>query len=187
MGIIFLASTKAHQTPPLPLTKKYSGQSVRALPIRIITIGKKRSKGVELIVDDYIDKLRHYCSVDDIRLKSNPKNANARDVMAQVEHEDAAVVSTIKTNEWVVMLDENGLDLDSQGMASLIAGAGDTGASSMVFCIGGAYGHGRQVRERADVSVKLSSFVLNHQVALVVLVEQLYRAWTILKAQNYHH
>lgn len=47
----------------------------RAIPIRILTVGKKRSQGVQLIVDEYMKKLRHYCSVDDVRIKSNPKNA----------------------------------------------------------------------------------------------------------------
>ncbi|XP_075522598.1 putative RNA methyltransferase At5g10620 isoform X2 [Primulina tabacum] len=188
---------------------KYAGQTVRALPIRILTVGKKRSPGVQLIVDEYIEKLKIYCSVQDIRLKSNPKNANLsssrqlppnkcenslvmhfttiRDVMAQIEHEDISVMSLVKSNEWVVMLDEHGADVGSEQMASLIGDAGNTGASSIVFCIGGPYGHGRQLKERADVSIKLSSLVLNHEVALVVLIEQLYRAWTILKGQKYHH
>ncbi|KAK4389053.1 putative RNA methyltransferase [Sesamum angolense] len=157
----------------------------RALPIRIMTVGKKRSPGVQLIVDEYIEKLKHYCRVEDVRIKSNPKNA--RDVMAQIEHEDIAVMGLIKSDEWVVMLDERGINMGSEQMASLIGDAGNTGASSILFCIGGPYGHGRQLRERADVSIKLSSLVLNHEVALVVLVEQLYRAWTILKGQKYHH
>ncbi|KAL2236845.1 UNVERIFIED_CONTAM: putative RNA methyltransferase [Sesamum indicum] len=70
----------------------------RALPIRILTVGKKRSPGVQLILDEYIEKLKHYCPVEDVRLKSNPKNA--RDVMAQIEHEDIAVMGLIKSNEW---------------------------------------------------------------------------------------
>ncbi|KAL3650978.1 hypothetical protein CASFOL_007381 [Castilleja foliolosa] len=186
MAFTLFASSKTHYTPPPPGNQcKYAGQSVRALPIRIVTVGKKRSAGVQLIVDDYIDKLKHYCPTQDVRLKSNPKNA--RDVVAQIEHEDIAVMSLIKPNEWVVMLDERGLDVGSEQMASLIGDAGNTGASSILFCIGGPYGHGRQLRERADVSIKLSSLVLNHEIALVVLAEQLYRAWTILKGQKYHH
>ncbi|XP_060173693.1 putative RNA methyltransferase At5g10620 [Lycium barbarum] len=164
---------------------KFAGQSVRAIPIRILTVGKKRSKGVQLIVDEYMKKLKHYCSVDDVRIKSNPRNA--RDVVAQIEHEDMAVMGLIKRDEWVVMLDERGHDVGSEQMASLIGDAGNKGASSLLFCIGGPYGHGRQLRERANISVKLSPLVLNHEIALVVLIEQLYRAWTILKGQKYHH
>ncbi|KAK4354827.1 hypothetical protein RND71_027021 [Anisodus tanguticus] len=160
-------------------------QPFRAIPIRILTVGKKRSQGVQLIVDEYMKKLKHYCSVDDVRIKSNPKNA--RDVVAQIEHEDIAVMGLIKHDEWVVMLDERGHDVGSEQMASLIGDAGNKGASSLLFCIGGPYGHGKQLRDRANISVKLSSLVLNHEIALVVLIEQLYRAWTILKGQNYHH
>lgn len=61
------------------------------------------------------------------------------------------------------------------------------GASAIVFCIGGPFGHGPQVRERANVSVKLSTMVLNHQIAFLVLLEQIYRAWTILRGEKYHH
>ncbi|KAK4486249.1 hypothetical protein RD792_008919 [Penstemon davidsonii] len=187
MGVTLFASiNKFPCSPPSGKECKYAGQSVRALPIRIVTVGKKnRSAGVQLIVDDYIRKLKHYCSVQDVRLKANPKNA--RDVMAQIEHEDMAVTSLIKSDEWVVMLDERGLNIGSEQLASLIGDAGNTGASNIVFCIGGPYGHGRQLRDRADVSIKLSSLVLNHEIALVVLIEQLYRAWTILKGQKYHH
>ncbi|XP_073300069.1 putative RNA methyltransferase At5g10620 isoform X2 [Primulina huaijiensis] len=185
MGLSLFAISKTHDSYPPGKQCKYAGQSVRALPIRILTVGKKRSPGVQLIVDEYIKKLKNYCSVQDIRLKSNPKNA--KDVMAQIEHEDISVISLVKSNEWVVMLDEHGADMGSEQMASLIGDAGNTGASSIVFCIGGPYGHGRQLKERADVSIKLSSLVLNHEVALVVLIEQLYRAWTILKGQKYHH
>ncbi|XP_044471437.1 putative RNA methyltransferase At5g10620 [Mangifera indica] len=164
---------------------KYTGQSVRALPIRILTVGKKRSAGVQLIVNEYLGKLKHYCSVDDVQVRSNPKNA--RDVRTQVEDEDAAIANLISSDDWVVMLDENGVDIGSEQMAQMFGDAGNTGASRLAFCIGGPYGHGPKLRKRADISIKLSTMVLNHQIALVILVEQLYRSWTILKGQKYHH
>ncbi|KAL1094951.1 hypothetical protein V6Z11_D06G125400 [Gossypium hirsutum] len=164
---------------------KYAGQSVRALPIRTLTVGKKRLPGVQLLVDEYIAKLKSYCHVDDVQIRSNPKNA--RNVMAQVHDEDIAVINLITSNDWVVMLDERGLDLSSEQLAELLGDAGNTAASRLSFCIGGPYGHGQRVRKRANVSIKLSSMVLNHQIALVVLMEQIYRSWTILKGQKYHH
>ncbi|KAJ8758710.1 hypothetical protein K2173_000431 [Erythroxylum novogranatense] len=159
--------------------------SSRALPIRIITVVKRRSPGVQLLVDEYVGKLRHYCSVDDVLVRSNPRNA--WDSRAQVDDEDAAVMNLIRSDDWIVMLDEQGRDVSSEQMADLVADAGNTGASRLLFCIGGPYGHGKQVRDRANVTIRLSSMVLNHQIALLVLVEQLYRSWTILKGQNYHH
>ncbi|KAK4558716.1 hypothetical protein RGQ29_008127 [Quercus rubra] len=180
-------SIYANLTTPLPGARqcKYTGQSVRAVPIRILTVGKKRSPGVQLIVDEYIRKLNHYCTVDDVQIRSNPRNAS--DVRAQVDDEDTAMMSIIRSDDWVVMLDENGQDIGSEQMAELVGDAGNTGASRLSFCIGGPYGHGRQLRERANISIKLSTLVLNHQIALLVLMEQLYRSWTILKGQKYHH
>lgn len=96
-------------------------------------------------------------------------------------------MNLIKPDDWVVLLDEQGIDIESEEMAELIGGAADKGASKLSFCIGGPYGHGPKLRERANISIKLSSLVLNHQIALVVLMEQLYRSWTILKGQKYHH
>ncbi|KAG9135248.1 hypothetical protein Leryth_013522 [Lithospermum erythrorhizon] len=115
---------------------KSQSQAVReALPIRILSVGKKRSPGVQLIVDEYIGKLRHYCPV--------------------------------------VMLDEKGLDVGSEQMASLVGMLEFNesfffldlvGSSSLLFCIGGPYGHGKQLRERANTSIRLSSLVLNHEI-----------------------
>ncbi|XP_019447505.1 PREDICTED: putative RNA methyltransferase At5g10620 [Lupinus angustifolius] len=164
---------------------KYVGQSVRAVPIRIVSVGKKRSQGLQLIVDDYVEKLKYYCAVEDVQIRSNPRNA--RDQRAQVDDEDSAVMNLIRSDDWVVMLDEHGQDIGSEQMAELVGDAGNTGASRLYFCIGGPYGHGRKLRERANLSIKLSSLVLNHQIALLVLMEQLYRSWTILRGQKYHH
>lgn len=177
--------TAKYSIPP-PGGLQFTGQSVRPIPIRILTVGKKRSPGVQLIVDDYTNKLSRYCTVEDVRVKSNPKNAH--DPTVQIEHEDQASMRFVKSqDEWVVMLDERGLELDSVQLASFIGEAVNAGAPSLLFCIGGPYGHGRRLQQRANVSLKLSSLVLNHEVALVVLMEQLYRAWTILKGQKYHH
>ncbi|EPS66262.1 hypothetical protein M569_08514, partial [Genlisea aurea] len=182
-----MSVAKVHySSPPRGHRSKYAGRSLRAVPIRILTVGKSRSPGVQLTLDDYIGKLKNYCPVEDVRVKSNPRNA--RDITAQIEHEDIAAVSVIKSTDLVVVLDEGGIEVGSQQMASLIAEATEnTGILSMVFCIGGPYGHGKQLRNRADITILLSSLVLNHEIALLVLIEQLYRAWTILKGQNYHH
>ncbi|GAB2286375.1 hypothetical protein Dimus_020791 [Dionaea muscipula] len=164
---------------------KYTGQSVKALPIRLITVGKRRSPGVQLVVDEYAEKLKYYCSFNDVLVRSNPKNAH--DVKAQIEYEDKAVMNLIRSDDLVVALDEAGRDTNSILMAELVGDAGFTGASRLVFCIGGPYGHGKKLQERANKLLKLSSLTLNHQIALLMLMEQLYRAWTIIKGQKYHH
>ncbi|KAI9106468.1 hypothetical protein K1719_021996 [Acacia pycnantha] len=116
---------------------KYAGQSVRALPIRILSVGKKRSPGVQLMVDEYVQKLKYYCSVEDVQIRSNPRNA--RDTRAQVDDEDKAVMNIVRSDDWVVMLDERGQDISSEQMAGFVADAGNRGASRLSFCIGGPY------------------------------------------------
>ncbi|WOL05509.1 RNA methyltransferase [Canna indica] len=181
-----LSQMKKNASPPSPgRTSRYSGQSIRAIPLRILTVGKKRSQGVQLLVEEYMEKLKHYCSVEDIHMKSNPKNSS--NVKAQIDAEDMIVMQQIRPGDWVVMLDEHGADIGSEQLADLVGDAGRTSSTRVAFCIGGPYGHGPQLRKRADVTIRLSSMVLNHQVALIVLLEQLYRSWTIIKGQKYHH
>ncbi|KAI5393943.1 hypothetical protein KIW84_060871 [Lathyrus oleraceus] len=73
---------------------KFAGQSVRALPIRILSVGKKRSQGLQLMVDEYVEKIKYYCSVEDVQIRPNPRNA--RDHRAQVDDEDMAVMNIIR-------------------------------------------------------------------------------------------
>ncbi|KAJ6995377.1 RNA methyltransferase [Populus alba x Populus x berolinensis] len=171
MAIISACASTSCYTPPPSGGEgrlcKYTGQSVRALPIRIITVGKKRSAGVQLLVEEYTNKLKNYCSLHDLPIRSNPRNA--RDERAQVDDEDKAVMNLIRSDDWVVLLDERGRDIGSEQMAELIGDAGNTGASRLSFCIGGPYGHGQQIRKRANISIRLSSMVLNHQIALLVM------------------
>ncbi|GLU06628.1 hypothetical protein SLE2022_236450 [Rubroshorea leprosula] len=168
---------------------KFVGQSVTTLPIRIITVGKKRPPGVQLLIDGYIDKIRNYGPVDDVLIRSNPKNA--RDVKAQVDDEDMAVMNHIRSDYCVVMLDEHGLDIGSERFAELVGDAGSKGASSLLFCIGGPYGHGRQIQECANISVIFNGLESSNSICCARGTLQghffFFRSWTILKGQKYHH
>ncbi|XXG70998.1 hypothetical protein AAC387_Pa07g0352 [Persea americana] len=96
----------------------------RALPIPILKIGKKRFKGIQLIVEECKEKLKYYCSVDDVQIKSNPKNTS--DVMAQIKGEDSIIIQYIRSEDWVVVLDEHGLYIGSEQMAELVGDAWKT-------------------------------------------------------------
>jgi 23S rRNA (pseudouridine1915-N3)-methyltransferase len=96
------------------------------------------------------------------------------------------VLKAISPGDHVVLCDERGALVTSPQVADLLAGAGEAG-TPLVFCIGGPFGHGPAVMARGDTSISFSGCVLNHAVAHVVLVEQLYRGWTILRGEPYHH
>lgn len=154
------------------------------MPIRVISVSKANSPGASLMADEWMDKLRRYTQAELVTLKPNPKGA--RDVEAQKAAEAQKVLAAIGPRDRVVLLDERGREATSEDVARLIAAAGDEGRP-LAFCIGGPFGHGAAVVERSDESVRLSRLVLNHSVALVVLVEQLYRGYTILEGSPYHH
>ncbi|GIL79936.1 hypothetical protein Vretifemale_9180 [Volvox reticuliferus] len=159
-------------------------RDVRAMPIRIITVSKENSKGATLFAKELLEKLERYAPVSSIIVKPNPRNSI--DPAVQRETEGEKVLKALDARDFVVVLDERGKELRSEDLAYLIAAAGDDGRP-LAFCIGGPYGHSDAVRERADRVIRVSAMVLNHQVAVVVLLEQLYRAWTILRGVPYHH
>lgn len=101
--------------------------------------------------------------------------------------EAKAILKTIDKEDFVVLLDERGVDIDTPGLAKLIDTHEQQGSKWLTFIIGGAYGVDKTVKERANLTIKLSSLVFPHMLARVILVEQLYRATSILSGGKYHH
>lgn len=101
--------------------------------------------------------------------------------------EAASILKTIKKDDFVVLLDERGKDIDTPGLANLIDTQTQSGAKWLIFIIGGAFGVDKTVQERADLTIKLSSLVFPHMLVRLILAEQLYRATSILDGGKYHH
>ena len=103
------------------------------------------------------------------------------------ESEGAAILKLLKPDDVVILLDERGKDIDSPGLAALLEENLNKGTKRMVFVIGGAFGVSADVARRAHKTVKLSSLVFPHMLVRLILVEQLYRAWSIRTGGKYHH
>lgn len=101
--------------------------------------------------------------------------------------EAAAILKQLKDGDFVVLLDERGTDIDTPGFAALLSRHLQAGTKRLVFIIGGAFGVDAPVAARADLTIKLSSLVFPHMLARLILVEQLYRAQSILHGGKYHH
>lgn len=171
---------------PIVLTVTGSmARAVRPIPMKIISITKGSSKGGKMFSAEWADKLRRYTDLTEIVIKPNPMNA--KDASVAMSHEGARVLKSLTPGEILVVLDERGKEFNSEDVAKLIARASDESWKGITFAIGGPYGHPQEVRDQAQYVVRLSSCVLNHSVAYVVLLEQLYRGWTILKGEPYHH
>jgi 23S rRNA (pseudouridine1915-N3)-methyltransferase len=149
-----------------------------------IWVGKGRVKWADDGAHEYTRRLPRHLGFQEISLKPSPFKG---DVDAVKNAEADRILAKLSDSDRLIALDERGIDLDSHGFADLIDQAAKLGTKRLVFAIGGPYGHGPAVRDRAWKTLRLSKMVLNHSLARVVLGEQLYRASTILWGGQYHH
>jgi 23S rRNA (pseudouridine1915-N3)-methyltransferase len=165
--------------------RRSHARAARALPITLITVSRGGGPAMDRACEEWSAKIARYVAFDEKVVRPNPKNA--KDPVAQMRAEGERVMKHVQPDDFVVALDERGKDLTSEGFAALLADAGDAGKRSVVFALGGPFGHDDAVRRRADVQLRLGAMVMNHQVARIVALEQMYRAWTILRGEPYHH
>ncbi|QSQ18332.1 23S rRNA (pseudouridine(1915)-N(3))-methyltransferase RlmH [Myxococcus landrumensis] len=153
------------------------------MKVRLLSIGKDRSGLYEPAVQEYARRLGHYTRFELVELtEASGKKLKPGDAKAS---EAEAILSRRKPQDWVVALDERGSLLDSVELSRYV-GKAQTGAKDLLFVIGGDEGLDSSVRDAANLTLSLSKMTLPHRLARVVLVEQLYRAFTILKGEPYH-
>ncbi len=146
------------------------------MKILIISPGKKHDHAVESGVAEYAKRLE----------KKFPLEW-AFPSIGTKESESEAILKQIKDTDAVVLLDERGKDIDTPTFAKLLDKHLQSGTKRLVFIVGGAFGVHDSVKERADMVIKLSSLVFPHMLVRLILVEQLYRASSILEGGKYHH
>jgi 23S rRNA (pseudouridine1915-N3)-methyltransferase len=151
--------------------------------IRLITFSRGRTDWADTAAKDYGRRIARYTSFEEVQAR--PYRGKA--VGEGQKEEGARLLKLVRPREWLIALDERGDSLSSEAWAGLLEKAAEEQATGLVFAIGGAYGHGEAVRSQARQCISLSPMVLNHQVARVLVLEQLYRAWTIIRREPYHH
>jgi 23S rRNA (pseudouridine1915-N3)-methyltransferase len=153
------------------------------LKVRLLSIGKDRSGLFEPGVQEYASRLEHYTRFELVELseasgrKLKPGDAKAAEAQA--------ILARRKPQDWLVALDERGKALDSVELSRYLAKA-QTGAKDLLFVIGGDEGLEDSVRQAAHLTLSLSRMTLPHRLARLVLIEQIYRAFTLLKGEPYH-
>lgn len=146
------------------------------MKITILNVGKDKDALTDDIVRHFETRILRYAPMEWIYVPHG-----------SVVKEGEKILSSIKKDDYVVLLDERGRDFKSEHLAELIENRMVDSIRRMVFIIGGAYGVSEEVRIRANHVWKLSSLVFPHMLVRVLLVEQVYRAFTILKGEKYHH
>lgn len=154
--------------------------------IRIISIGKTNVDFVQSGLKTYLDRLKHYAKVEWVELP-DVKRVDKNDKELLKEKEGIAFLDQIQSNDQVLVMDEQGKSISSKALAKKIDEHQLYGSGDLVFLIGGAYGFSADVYARANQKISLSSMTFTHQMARLILAEQIYRAFTIIKGEPYHH
>jgi len=141
------------------------------LKLRLAYVAKGRTAWADEAARDYTKRLKRYAPFEEWQLRPG---------------REGALPGRLGPSDRLVVLDPSGTALSSEGWAGLVDGARNDGVGQLVVAIGGASGHLPEVKARAWRTVRLGPCVLNHQVARVVVLEQLYRAWTIVNGEPYH-
>lgn len=156
--------------------------------ITLITVGKLKEKYLKQAIDEYSKRLSRYCKLDIIELpdEKTPDNASEKDELLIKEKEGQLILSKVKDNTYVVALDLKGKHITSEEFSGLIEDCGVRGNSNIVFIIGGSLGLAEAVIKRADYKLCFSKMTFPHQLFRVMLLEQIYRAFRIMKNEPYH-
>ena len=149
-------------------------------------MGKTTSKEFQSIIDDYSERVTHYTPFE-VTVIPELKNTKALSQEQQKTLEGDAIMRQLQDSDYVVLLDEHGKELRSVEFATWMGKKQQTVSRRLVFIIGGPYGFSPAVYERANEKLSLSRMTFSHQMVRMIFIEQLYRAFTILKGEHYHH
>lgn len=156
------------------------------MKINLILVGKTTSKEFQSIIDDYCERVTHYTPFE-VTVIPELKNTKALSQEQQKTLEGDAIMRQLQDSDYVVLLDEHGKELRSVEFATWMGKKQQTVSRRLVFIIGGPYGFSTAVYERANEKLSLSRMTFSHQMVRMIFIEQLYRAFTILKGEHYHH
>lgn len=156
--------------------------------ITVITVGKVKEKFYQAAVDEYSKRLSKYCTLSQIEVSDEkaPESLSDREMTQVKDKEGERILSKIKDTQYVITLEIQGIQSDSESFADKIAQLGINGQSDIVFIIGGSLGLSEAVKRRSDYAMSFSKMTFPHQLMKVVLVEQIYRAYRIINNQPYH-
>jgi 23S rRNA (pseudouridine1915-N3)-methyltransferase len=155
------------------------------MKIKLIVIGKTDEKYLQEGIAKYLDRLKHYVSFE-ILLINDVKMGTKPNASLQKEKEGNLFLEKIQPNDFVVLLDEKGKTLSSTEFADYFQKRMNA-SLDVVFLIGGPFGFSDEIYQRANDKISLSKMTFSHQMVRLFFTEQLYRAFTIIKGEKYHH
>lgn len=156
------------------------------MKITLLTVGKTDRDWVRQGLDIYVSRLKHYIPFSMVEIPEM-KNVSALSKDQIKAKEGELILKNIRPTDDLILLDEHGKEYTSVELAKVIQEKISYTGKDMVFVIGGAYGFSPEVYSRANSKISLSRMTFSHQMVRAIFAEQLYRAFTIMKGEPYHH
>ncbi|WP_405198936.1 23S rRNA (pseudouridine(1915)-N(3))-methyltransferase RlmH [Christiangramia sp. LLG6405-1] len=156
------------------------------MTIKLVCVGKTDKRELEDLISIYSERLQHYIKFE-LEVIPDLKKTKNLDENQQKTKEGDLILSGTQNSDFVLLLDENGKQYDSVAFSEYIQKRMNTGLKRLIFVIGGPYGFSDAVYARANGKISLSKMTFSHQMVRLFATEQLYRAFTILKNEPYHH
>lgn len=156
------------------------------MQIKLIAIGKTDDKQLLQLIEQYQKRLKHYIKFD-FDIIPDIKNVKNLSEKQQKEKEGDLILKKINSTDVLVLLDENGKQFSSVDFSTYLQKKMNAGIKQLVFVIGGPYGFSDTVYQKAQGKISLSKMTFSHQMIRLFVVEQIYRGFTILKNEPYHH
>ncbi len=156
------------------------------MKIKLLVVGKTDHKGMQAMILEYQKRLGHYVKFE-LEVIQALKATKNMSVTEQQDKEGDAILSRISSSDMMVLLDEKGKQHSSTNFAKYLQKLMNAGTRQLVFVVGGPYGFSNAVYSRAQDKISLSLMTFSHQMVRLFFVEQLYRGFTILRNEPYHH
>lgn len=156
------------------------------MKITVIVVGKSNDKAIISLMDEYQKRLKHYIKLDWIEIP-DAKNRGKVTPVELKKIEGQSILSKLQPTDELVLLDEMGKEFSSNEFSLFFRKKMNSGLKNLVFVIGGAYGFSEEVYQRAHGKIALSKMTFPHQLIRVFILEQIYRGFTIIKGEPYHH
>lgn len=156
------------------------------MTIKMLAIGKTDSVSLQNLIKEYENRLKHYVKFD-LDIIQDIKNVKNLSETQQKEKEGELILKKLNATDVLILLDENGKQFGSVEFSDYLQKKMNSGIKQLVLVIGGPYGFSDAIYTKAQAKISLSKMTFSHQMVRLFLVEQLYRAFTILKNEPYHH
>ncbi|MFC2426107.1 23S rRNA (pseudouridine1915-N3)-methyltransferase [Capnocytophaga leadbetteri] len=154
--------------------------------IKLIAVGKTDNPALQQLISTYEKRLSYYINFE-LQLLPDIKNSKSLSEEQQKIKEGELILSYVEPSHHLILLDERGKEYTSIAFADELQKKMNTGIKQLTFVIGGPYGFSQAVYQRSNSKLSLSKLTFSHQMIRLFFVEQLYRAFTILRNEPYHH